>query len=58
MIYGLGKYAENNNLATDDNPATQFQLEQAAQHIEQTDNSDPLDDLFGNEDGRALKTVF
>ena len=54
MIYGLGKYAEGNpSFATDDNPSTQYQLEQAAQHVEQSDGDDPLDDIFG--DGRALK---
>jgi phage terminase large subunit-like protein len=47
MIYGLGKYAQQNPaFATDDNPNTQFQLEQAAQQVEQSDEN-PLDDLFG-----------
>jgi phage terminase large subunit-like protein len=56
MIYGLGKYAQQNPaFATDDNPTTQFQLEQAAQAVEQSDDN-PLDDLFGGD--RALKTVI
>ena len=56
MIYGLGEYAENNpQFAADDNPATQFQLNEAATH-EPLPESDPLDDLFGGD--RAIKTVF
>jgi len=50
MIYGLGKYAESNpQFAADDNPTTQFQLNQAAEHAPAPDiNSDPLTDLFGS----------
>lgn len=59
MIYGLGKYAETNpSIALDDNPATQFQLEQAANRVGNSEQStdDPLDDLFGG--GRSLKVVL
>ena len=56
MIYGLGTYADKNpQFAADDNPVTQFQLNQAADH-EPLSESDPLDDLFGGD--RAIKTVF
>lgn len=48
MIYGLGAYAEKNpQLATDDNPRTQYDIGQAAQQMPVEDSApDPLADLF------------
>jgi hypothetical protein len=47
MIYGLGAYTEQNSqLATDDNPRTQYDIGQAAQQMPEEDSGyDPLADL-------------
>lgn len=47
MIYGLGKYAQQFDAASDDNPVTQFQIGQAATLMPfEENNDDPLGDVF------------
>lgn len=48
MIYGLGAYAgQTTQLATDDNPRTQYDIGQAAQQMPEEDyGPDPLEGLF------------
>jgi hypothetical protein len=48
MIYGLGAYAgQTTQLATDDNPRTQYDIGQAAQQMPDEDyDPDPLEGLF------------